>query len=57
MVLAEVAGDHLVDVQVGLSQDTARELVLFHSQLDVVEQHVVDHAKDVISDILLVHFE
>lgn len=57
MVLPEVIGHCLVNVELTLAEDTAAEFVLFHSQLDVVEEHLVDHFKDVIANIFLIHLK
>ena len=57
MVLPEVIGYCLVYVELTLTEDAAAEFVLFHSQLDVVEEHLIDHFKDVVANIFLIHLK
>ena len=57
MVLAEVPSHCLVDVELALAEYTGAQLVLLHPQLDIVEEHIIDHREHIESDIILVHLQ
>lgn len=47
----------LIDVELALAEDASTELVLLDSELDVVEEHLVDHLEHVVAHVLLVHLQ
>ena len=57
MVLAEVSSHCLVDVELALAEYTRAQLVLLHTQLDIVEEHIIYHKEHIVSDIILVHLQ
>ena len=53
----EILGNNNINVQLCLLQQSGAKSILLYSELDVVEQHIVDYLEHIIPNIVFIQLE